>query len=71
MNRGYQKLANVIDEVVAEANAAAKRRDDESRAIKTAAAEPRTELGRGLRALADSVRGFEDDVSYDDFRGIL
>lgn len=71
MSRSYQKLANVIDDVIAEANAAAKRREDEVRAIKTAAAAPRTEIGRGLRALADQVRTAEDAVSYDDLRGLL
>jgi hypothetical protein len=71
MSRQRAHLSVVVDEVLAEANAATRRRDDESRAIKTAAAAPRTDLARGLRTLADATRGDRDDITYADLAGAL
>lgn len=64
-------LSLVVNEVLAEANAATQRRDGEARAIKAAAAAPRTDLARGLRALADEVRNAPVDITYDDLKGAL
>ena len=61
------KLASVLDEVLVDATAAARRHTAETEAVKTAAAEPRTELARGLRALAREVRAStETIVTYGD-----
>ena len=64
-------LSLVVDEVLAEANAATQRKTSEATAIKIAAAQPKTEMARGLRALANEVRTASDDVTYDDFMGAL
>jgi hypothetical protein len=64
-------LSLVVDEVLADANAVAQRKTAETRAIKVAAAQPKTETARSLRALADEIRTASDDVSYDDFMGVL
>lgn len=66
MSRGRKHLSLVVDEVLDQANAAAQRRQDESNAIKVAAAQPRTDLARGLRGLADTLRGDHDDLTYSD-----
>lgn len=71
MNRTHQHLSLVVDEVLAEANAASHRKTAETHAIKVAAAQPKTETARGLRALADEVRTASSDVSYDDLMGAL
>lgn len=64
-------LSAVLDEVLSSANAASRRRADESRAIKEAAAAPRTDLARDLRALADEIRHAPIDVTYDDLARAL
>jgi hypothetical protein len=69
--RRTQHLSLVIDEVLAEANTATQRKTAEAKAIKVAASQPKTEIARSFRALADDVRGMSDDVSYDDFTGVL
>lgn len=71
MSRARNHLSLVVDEVLAEANAVSQRRDDESRAIKAAEAAPRTDLARGLHALAASVRNDSIDVTYADLAGAL
>lgn len=60
------KLASVLDDILVEANAATKQRASEAEAIKVAEAAPRTELGIGLRALAQQVRTSSDDLTYGD-----
>lgn len=64
--KGTQKLASVLDEVLVEANTAAQRRADEAKAVKVAAAAPRTELAIGLRSLAAQLRSSSDDITYGD-----
>lgn len=64
-------LSLVVDEVLAEANTVSMRKNAETTAIKVAAAQPKTETARSLRALADEVRTASDDVTYDDFTGAL
>lgn len=64
-------LSAVLDEVLSSANAVSQRRAGESLAIKQAAAAPRTDLARGLRALADEIRSAPIDVTYDDLAGAL
>lgn len=59
-------LSVVLDEVLVDANAVAQRRTSEIDAVKTAAAQPRTELGKGLRALAHDLRADANDVTYGD-----
>ena len=71
MNRSRNHLSLVVDEVLAEANAAASRRSGEARAVKEAAAAPRTDLARDLRALADEMRNAPIDVTYADLAGAL
>lgn len=71
MNRGRQHLSLVVDEVLEQATAATQRKTAETRAVKVAAAQPKTELGRGLRALADEARVASDDLTYADFAGAL
>jgi len=66
VNRTHQHLSLVVDEVLADANAVAQRKTAEVHAVKVAAAQPKTETARGLRALADEIRTASDDVSYDD-----
>jgi len=66
-----QHLSLVIDEVLADAAAVAQVKTAETNAIKVAAAQPKTEIARSFRTLADDVRNMSDDVSYDDFAGIL
>jgi hypothetical protein len=62
-------LSLVVDQVLADAAASSARRTGEAAAIKTAAAQPRTEVGRALRALAADLRGSTDDVTYADLPG--
>lgn len=71
MSRARAHLSLVVDQVVAEANAVARRRDDETRAVKEAAALPKTDLARDLRALADAVRNDSVDITYADLAGAL
>jgi hypothetical protein len=71
VSRPRQHLSIVVDEVLAAANEATARKTAETHAIKVAAAQPKTETARGLRALADTIRTATDDVSYDDFMGAL
>ena len=66
MSRARQHLSLVVDEVLADANAVSQRKTAEARAVKVAAAQPKTEMARGLRALANEIRTASDDVSYDD-----
>ena len=69
MSRSRQHLSLVVDEVLAAANDVALRKTAETHAIKVAAAQPKTEVARELRTLADTVRTASDDVSYDDLMG--
>lgn len=62
----HTRLSVVVDEVLADANAVSRRRSDETTAIKTAAAQPRTEIARGLRALAADLRSNDDSITYAD-----
>jgi hypothetical protein len=71
MSRSRAHLSVVVDQVLAEANAASQRKSDESRAVKEAAAMPRTDLARDLRALADAVRNDPVDITYADLAGAL
>lgn len=64
--RTTTKLATVLDDILVEANTASKQRADEAQAVKVAEAQPRTELGMGLRALAQQVRTSSDDITYGD-----
>jgi len=64
-------LSLVVDEVLADANAVSQRKTAEVAAIKVAAAQPKTAMARNLRTLADEIRTTTDDVSYDDFMGVL
>lgn len=64
--KGATKLASVLDTVVNEAKAAAAQRATETTIVKEAAAAPRTELGKGLRALANQLRTSNDDLTYGD-----
>lgn len=66
MSRARQHLSLVVDEVLADANAVSQRKTAEASAVKVAAAQPKTEMARGLRALANEIRTASDDVSYDD-----
>lgn len=66
MSRSRNHLSLVVDEVLAEANAVAQRRAGEVAAIKVAEAQPRTEVARGLRALAAELRADSDTVTYAD-----
>jgi hypothetical protein len=59
-------LSLVVDEVLADANATAQRRANETAAVKVAAAQPRTEVARGLRALAADLRTGADQITYAD-----
>ena len=59
-------ITALVDGVVAEAHAMSARRASEISAVKHAEHAPRTDLGRGLRSLADALRADRDDVSYDD-----
>ncbi len=68
--KGPVNIGSVVDDVLAEANAARARRDAETTAIKVAEAQPRTQLGRGLRSLADALRSSPDDVTYADLGGL-
>ena len=69
MSRAQQHLSLVVDEVLAAANEAMQRKTAETTAIKVAAAQPKTEMARGLRALANEIRTASNDVSYDDLMG--
>lgn len=69
MSARHHNLSLVVDEVLADARAATQRRDAEIHAVKTAAAEPRTEEARGLRRLATDLRTMTDDITYDDLAG--
>lgn len=71
MSRARNHLSLVVDEVLAEANAATRRRADEARAVKEAAAAPRTDLARDLRKLADEVRNAPVDITYADLMEAL
>jgi hypothetical protein len=71
VSRGRQHLSLVVDEVLTAANAATQRKVAETTAVKVAAAQPKTEMARGLRALAAEIRTASDDVSYDDLVGAL
>lgn len=64
MNRNHLSL--VVDEVLAEANAVSSRRTKEAAAIKIAEAQPRTEVARGLRALAANLRSTPNTITYGD-----
>lgn len=66
MSRGRNHLSLVVDEVLAEANAASQRHANEVAAIKVAEAQPRTEVARGLRALAAELRADSDPITYAD-----
>ncbi len=66
MNGARNHLSLVVDEVLTEANAVSERRTKEATAIKVAAAQPRTEVARGLRALADDLRSSTDSITYAD-----
>lgn len=66
MNRDRNHLHLVVDEVLADANAVSQRRTKEASAIKVAEAQPRTEVARGLRALAADLRSTPDSITYDD-----
>jgi len=59
-------LSLVVDEVLTEANAVSERRTKEATAIKVAEAMPRTEVARGLRALAADLRSNTDSITYAD-----
>jgi hypothetical protein len=59
-------LSLVVDEVLTEANAVSARRTKEAAAIKVAEAMPRTEVARGLRALAADLRSNNDSITYAD-----
>lgn len=62
-------LSLVVDEVLADAATSARRRADEVQAVKTAEVQPRTEVARGLRALAANLRDDSIDVGYADLPG--
>lgn len=66
MSRKHAHLSLVIDEVVADATNASQRRARETEVVKTAAAQPRTEVARGLRALAADLRANTGDITYAD-----
>lgn len=66
MSTSRNHLSLVVDEVLAEANSTSRRRADEATAIKIAAAQPRTEVARGLRALASDLRADSGALTYDD-----
>lgn len=66
MSTQRSHLSLVVDEVLADANATAQRRAGEATAIKVAEAQPRTEVARGLRALAADLRASDDNVTYAD-----
>lgn len=65
----HVNMGRVVDEVLAEVNQARVQREAEIRAVKTAEAQPRTEIARGLRALANNLRMASDDVTYADLKG--
>lgn len=71
MSRARGHLSLVVDEVLAEAHATSRRRAKEAQVVKEAAAQPRTELARGLRSLASAIRDDHDDITYDDLSGAL
>lgn len=60
----------LVDEVLADARASNARRAAEIETIKQAEQSPRTDLGCGLRSLADALRADRVDVSYDDLGGL-
>jgi len=62
-------LSLVVDEVLADAATSARRRAGEVAAVKTAEAQPRTEVGRALHSLAADLRGDSGDVTYADLGG--
>lgn len=64
-----QGLSETIDQILADAEGAERRRSAESKAIKAAEETPRTEVGRGLRALAQSLRSPAPALSYADLKG--
>lgn len=64
-----RNLSLVVDEVLAEANEANRRRAGEDAAIKEAAAQPKTALARDLRALANGLRSKTNDVDFTDLTG--
>ena len=64
-------LSLVIDEVLSEATATSQRKIAEAQAVKVAAAQPKTEIARGFRTLADEIRNMSDVMSYDDMAGVL
>ena len=66
MSSRGRNLTLVVDEVLAEANGAARRRTAEATAIKVAAAQPQTELAREFRKLADNLRADSHDITYAD-----
>lgn len=66
MSRDRNHLHLVVDEVLADANAVSQRRTKEAEAIKVAEAQPRTEIARGLRALAADLRSTPNSITYDD-----
>lgn len=68
--KGPINIGSVVDDVLAEANAARSRREAETMAVKIAEAQPRTQLGRGLRSLADALRASTDDITYTDLGGL-
>ena len=68
--KGSFDMGRVVDDVLAEANASRQRRNAEATAVKVAEAQPRTAIGRGLRALANDLRATSDDVTYADLGGI-
>jgi hypothetical protein len=66
VSRARQHLSLVVDEVLAEAKTASRRRAGEVAAIKVAEAQPRTEVARGLRALASELRTDSGSITYAD-----
>lgn len=63
-------IPTLIDGVLADARASGARRASEISAIKQAEQLPRTNLGRGLRSLANALRADRGDISYDDLKGL-
>lgn len=66
MSNTRKHLSLVVDEVLTEAHAVSERRTKEATAIKVAEAQPRTEVARGLRALAADLRSNTDSITYAD-----
>lgn len=63
------KISTVLDQVLETAVETQRRQQAEREAVKVAAAVPRSELSRGLRDLASSLRADADDITYTDLGG--